>query len=108
MGKKESIIKELSSFAKEISRDYPLQKMIFFGSRAKGKFRFDSDVDLIIVSKAFQNQNWLNRSPKLYLRWNLDYPVDFLCYTPTEFNRKKKKIGIIRTAMAEGIEIKAE
>ncbi len=107
MGKKESLIRELSLFAKDISKDYPLKKMILFGSRSGQKFRPDSDVDLIIVSKAFRNKSWLNRSPNLYLRWNLDYPVDFLCYTPEEFNRKKKMIGILKTAIAEGIEIKA-
>ena len=81
--------------------------MILFGSQATGKTHKNSDVDLIIVSKNFEGIERLNRAPDLYLRWDLDYPVDILCYTPKEFNRKKKFIGIVQQAVKEGIEIKA-
>jgi hypothetical protein len=32
--------------------------------------------------------------------------MDILCYTPEEFEKKKKQIGIVRTAVEEGIEIR--
>lgn len=37
-----------------------------------------------------------------------DGPVDLepLCYTPEEFEKKKKQIGIVSEAVKEGIEIK--
>ena len=107
MGKKKSLVLKLQQFAQKISKDYPLQKMILFGSQATGKTHQDSDVDLIIVSKKFEGIERLDRAPDLYLRWNLNYPVDILCYTPQEFNRKKKFLGIVQQAVEEGIEIKA-
>ena len=107
MDRNKSLKSELKIFLQELSKDYPVQKLILFGSRAKGKATVDSDVDLIIVSSKFKNKKRLDRSPPLYLKWNLKYPVDFLCYTPEEFKRKKKQIGIVQEAIKEGIEIKA-
>jgi len=105
MGKKEHLVQDLMKFADDISAEYPLKKMILFGSQATGKVHRDSDIDLILVSKSFHKKRRLARSPPLYLRWTLDYPVDFLCYTPEEFERKKKLIGIVKQAVKEGIEI---
>lgn len=105
MDRNKTLIKELTRFSQEISKEYPLQRMILFGSQATGKATQNSDIDLIIVSKKFQKKRWLKRSPPLYIKWHLDYPVDFLCYTPEEFERKKSQIGLIRQALKEGIEI---
>jgi hypothetical protein len=37
----------------------------------------------------------------------LDLPASFdiLCYTPEEFERKKREIGIVREAVKEGVTI---
>jgi hypothetical protein len=41
----------------------------------------------------------------MYKFWNYDLPVDFLCYTPEEFERMKKMITIVSHAVKEGIEV---
>ena len=92
-------------FKAKLSKRIPIQKMILFGSRAKGKPSRYSDFDLIIVSKKFRRVNSLNRSLGFYKYWNLNYPIDFLCYTPEEFKRLSKGITIVREAVKEGIEI---
>jgi len=33
------------------------------------------------------------------------YPVDFLCYTPEEFEKLRKRISIVSVALKTGIEI---
>ena len=83
-----------------------LEKMYLFGSRAWGNPHKWSDVDLLVVSKKFRGKGPLQRSPPLYLDWNLNSPVDFLCYTPEEFNKLKKQITIVREAVEKGLEIK--
>lgn len=103
---RKSILNQLKEFKINTNKELPIKKMIFFGSRAWGRPNRHSDIDLIIVSPKFRKKRWLNRSPQLYLNWNLDYPVDFLCYTPEEFERKKKLTGIAREAVERGIEIK--
>src|SRR3989338_11596466 len=101
----QKIIKQLHQFRKRVNKDTPVTRMILFGSRAWGKPHRDSDVDLLIVSSMFRRRRLLKRGINLYQHWNLDYPVDFLCYTPEEFEKKKKQIGIVRQAVEEGIEI---
>ena len=102
---KKPIIAELNEFKIKVKKDFPIDKMIFFGSRATGKSHRDSDIDLIIVSKKFKKLDFIKRSSKMYDYWNLDYPVDFLCFTPEEFNKRSKMITIVREAVKEGIVI---
>jgi len=105
MHKKNEIIQELREFKEKLSANLPLNRIILFGSMAKGKIHKDSDIDLILVSRKFKGKKSFKRSIGFYKYWNLDYPVDFLCYTPEEFNKLKKQVTIVREAVREGIEI---
>lgn len=99
--KKSAIINKLKEFKKQNNID----KMYLFGSAASGKTHKYSDIDLIVVSKKFRGKGILKRSPKLYTRWNMNYPVDLLCFTPEEFNKQKNHITLVREAIRNGIEI---
>lgn len=101
---KREFIKKLKEFKKNLREKYNVDKIILFGSRASGKYKKDSDVDLIVVGK-FKGKSNLERVPALHLEWNIDLPVDILCYTPREFDRLKDRITIVRDAVREGIEI---
>lgn|SRR3989338_5370869 len=103
MHKKDAIIKDLGRFKRDISRNVPIKKMILFGSMARGNIHRDSDIDLIIVSDKFKGKKSFKRSLGFYKYWELDYPVDFLCYTPREFNRLKAQMTIVREAEKTGI-----
>ena len=105
MGKKQIIMKKLRTFKSEVERDIPLEKLILFGSMAKGKAHKWSDIDLIVVSKTFRAMDFFERGAKMYDYWNLKKPVDFLCYTPEEFRAKSKGITIARDAVKHGIEV---
>jgi|SRR3989344_5372505 len=105
MDKKKPIMKRLIIFKNKVNNDIPIDKMIFFGSRAVGGWKRDSDVDLIIVSPNFKSMDFFERGAKMYDYWNLEYPVDFLCYTPKEFKRLKKRITIVSGAIKEGVEL---
>jgi len=91
---------------KEFKSRNKIEKMYLFGSMATGKTHKWSDVDLVVVSKKFRRKGIMDRASNLYIEWNLDYPVDFLCYTPEEFDKLNKQITIVREAVKEGIEIK--
>ncbi|MDI6806967.1 MAG: nucleotidyltransferase domain-containing protein [Candidatus Aenigmarchaeota archaeon] len=98
-------IVELNKFKKEVKKKITIEKMIFFGSRIGKRYHEDSDIDLIIVSKEFRGINFFKRVSRMYDFWRLNYPVDFLCYTPREFNKLKKEVSIVSEALREGIEI---
>ena len=101
---KKTLLRELSKFKDKIKEKYAVQKVILFGSRATEKYRKDSDVDIIIVGK-FEAKGNAQRAPPFYKDWNLDLPVDFICYTPEEYASLAKRITIAREAKRKGIEI---
>ncbi|MBI4147527.1 nucleotidyltransferase domain-containing protein [Candidatus Woesearchaeota archaeon] len=105
MGKKETLLKELKKFKKDLSHDLPVQRMILFGSQAKGETRQWSDVDLLVVSNKFKKIKPYQRARGFYDHWTIGKPVDFLCYTPEEFNKLKKSLTLIKEIVKEGIEI---
>ena len=105
MGRKDVIMEGLQAFKIGIDKDFPVKKMIFFGSRVRGEENEDSDIDLIIVSDEFKSLNFIKRAAKMYDCWDMDYPVDFLCFTPEEFEKKIKGVTIVSEAVKEGIEI---
>ena len=108
MDEKEYLKKGLKNFAKEVKQDMEISGLILFGSRATDTFSENSDVDLIIVSSEFEKMNFFERVKKMYSYWKIDLPVDFICYTPKEFNKLKKTISIVTEAIAGGIELKNE
>src|SRR3989338_8218398 len=99
MGKKKSIIKLLREFKSETNKVLTIKKMYLFGSRAKGNPHRWSDIDLVIVSDNFKKLKFKKGATRMYDYWNLNYPVDFLCYTPEEFNKLKKQVTIVKEAI---------
>ncbi len=106
MGKKEiEIMNPLKNFMEKVRKIINVERFILFGSRATGKAKENSDIDLIIVSRDFEDIKFYKRSPKLYLLWDAPYDIDIICLTPEELNKKKKEIGIMRDAMKQGVEL---
>jgi len=105
MGKKEikEIRKRVEKFKKKIEKKFFVEKIIIFGSAARGEMKEDSDIDLIVVSKKFGLKHFFNIVPKLYGEWSLEYPVDFLIYNKKEFEKLKKEVSIVSEALREGI-----
>ncbi|MEN7981908.1 MAG: nucleotidyltransferase domain-containing protein [Nanoarchaeota archaeon] len=99
---KEKIIRLIKHFMLHVN-EISLQKIILFGSQATGEATEDSDIDLIVVAPDFEKMNFFERVKKMNNYWNLDYAVDFLCYTPEEFEKKKNRISIVSEALKEGV-----
>lgn len=85
-----------------------IDKLIVFGSRARGDYQESSDVDILLVSEDFEGVNWYKRPKNFFLDWDYDnLPTpEILCYTPAEFKEKKTKKGsIVKTAHEEGVSL---
>lgn len=93
-------------FTRRLMNKYTIRKVILFGSRARGDHLKMSDFDFIIVSPDFEGIHFLKRMSSIYEYWDEQYDIEPLCYTPEEFEEKRKEIGIISEAVKEGIEIK--
>jgi len=97
--------REIGAFVEKLKKKINIERVIVFGSRARGDYLEDSDVDLIIISKDFEGVSFYERMDKLILLWESPLDLEALCYTPEEFEQKKKEIGIVAEAVKEGIEI---
>jgi len=96
----------ITDFVQRVRERYRISRAIFFGSRARGDELADSDYDVILVSPDFQGIFFSKRSAMMYEFWR-HWPLDIepICYTPEEFEIKKKQIGIVSEAVKEGVEL---
>ena len=101
----QGIIHLLKAYLQEMNKKFKIEKAILFGSRARGEELHTSDVDLILVSRDFKNLHFRKRMIMALEGWDADLDLEVLCYTPEEFERKKKELGIVRVAVKEGIEL---
>lgn len=92
----------LDRFLKRLDRAIQPERVILFGSRARGDHLNRSDVDLLIVSRAFEGVGWRERLRRVLELWDGDVPLEPLCYTPEEFGRRSEEISIVRRAVEEG------
>ena len=83
-------------------KDFPVEKIILFGSRAREDAFIYSDYDFIVVSPAFAAYPFPDRASKILKYLPLAGKLDLLCYTPEEFTLKSKQIGIVQEAIKEG------
>lgn len=103
----DEIVSAVARLKARVAPQLPIERVVLFGSRARGDARPLSDVDLLVVSSAFQGKSLGERAGPLYVAWDLDLPVDFLCYTPEEFARERDRVSIVRGALDEGREVAA-
>lgn len=101
------LMSELKRFRERLAHALPggVELVTLFGSRATGRARDDSDVDLLVVSEAFRGLSFLRRAPLVRREWGLRYAVDILCYTPAKFRELQSQVSIVREAIAEGIAV---
>ena len=82
----------ITQFTQVVRKNIISPRIILFGSRARGTASRTSDYDFAVISKSFTKLSPEKRSTKLYLlKQNIPAAMDILCYTPKEFERKKKK-----------------
>lgn len=102
---KGKIDQRLISGIKKYKGKIGADKIVLFGSYARGDYTEDSDVDLILVSRKFKGKKFHARFKGLWLKWNLKMPVDFIPLTPEEFEKQKKEVSIVSEALKEGIAV---
>ncbi len=84
------ITSELIAYIVEkIVREVAPQRIIMFGSRARGEARDDSDLDLFVIQDS-QTANRQVRRQIEYLLWGRRFAVDLIVRTPEEVERNVK------------------
>jgi predicted nucleotidyltransferase len=82
--------------------------VLAFGSRAKGTALRHSDLDLVVAAPAFEGVPFLTRAQEVLWTLQAPFPVEVLCYTPSEYERKRQELGIVHLAAQEGVELQPD
>jgi len=87
---REKVLKEnLDRIIIDLKEKYNPQKVILFGSYASGKIKNFSDLDLLIIKDT--KSKFFDRLREVTKICNYNIGVDFLVYTPEEYDEQLEK-----------------
>ena len=94
--------KEISYITQQIIEKYKPEKIILFGSAARGGWNLDSDADFLIIKKETPLYG-SDRIRELSRMIDRNIAIDLLIYRPEEFN-KRLRMGdpFLKTILKEG------
>jgi predicted nucleotidyltransferase len=96
-------------FKRGAAKKFFVERLIVFGSAARGELGEHSDIDLIVVSRKYGRKDVFKIVPELYREWHqnqrINYPVDIILFSTEEFERLKREVSIVSEALREGIEV---
>jgi predicted nucleotidyltransferase len=97
-----SVQERIDEMVQRIVSQFNPDKVILFGSHARGEAGPDSDVDLLVVMSAHGSKR--ERAIEMYgLLAGMGVPKDVIVVTPEEFEAYRDAPGtVIRTARQEG------
>ncbi|MGE5483265.1 MAG: nucleotidyltransferase domain-containing protein [Bacteroidota bacterium] len=93
---------EIEESVRRVVRVAQPDRIILFGSLARGEAREDSDIDLLVIKSGLFNKRQLAGSIYRALV-GIRVPVDIVIVTPEEAEHYRGKIGtVIQPALEEG------
>jgi len=94
--------KEINHITSQIIEKYKPEKIILFGSAARGERNLDSDADFLIIKKETPLYG-ADRIRELSRLIDRNIPIDLLIYRPEEFE-KRLQMGdpFLKSVLREG------
>lgn len=83
-------MKEIRAFAKRIATEFRPNRIILFGSHAKGTATQNSDVDLLVIMP-FRGRR-VDQSVGIQMKLRPSFPIDLIIRSPKEV-RERLRIG---------------
>ena len=102
MNQRDSIQEKIDEMVRRIVKRVHPEKIILFGSYARGSATIDSDADILVVMPVKGSKRKRATDIDLALV-GVDLPVDVIVVTPEELEQNRNRIGtIIYPAVREG------
>ena len=106
--RRKSVTKEIQRMVNRIVKEFQPERVILFGSHARGEGGPDSDVDLLIVMPFEGSKRDKSIEIGVALH-DVRIPKDIIVTTPEEFEWRKEIAGTIeRPAVMEGMTLYAK
>jgi uncharacterized protein len=101
----EAITPEIRRIADTIIHEYQPDRIILFGSRARGEARPDSDIDILVVSDRERDLPRYKRGLKVRLKLaGVSTPLDILFYTHEDLAQwQNVRQSFSATVLREGV-----
>ena len=98
---REKLSAKVNAAINRIAHGYQPDKIVLFGSFARGDFHDDSDVDLLIIKDT--TDSVLRRMDAVLDHCTGDIAVEALIYTPTEFDAMLRRgSDFLQQALSDG------
>lgn len=95
-------MRKIRELGRQIGREFDPERVLVFGSHARGEAGPDSDVDLLIVMACEGSP--LRRATEFRLQLNHALPLDVRVRTPEEVRRRLRSGDpFIRGVLSEGV-----
>ena len=92
---------EIKEFGRQIGEEFGAERVILFGSYAKGYASPDSDVDLLVIGP-FEGRS-ADKSVEIRMKLRPHFPVDMLIRTPAKIQQRiEMGDDFIREILEEG------
>jgi predicted nucleotidyltransferase len=92
---------EIKRFGQQIGEQFGAERVILFGSYAKGRVTEDSDVDLLVIGH-FEGRS-VDKSVEIRMNLRPKFPVDLLVRTPEKVRQRiDMGDGFMREILEEG------
>ncbi len=86
-------------------RGIVVDKVVLFGSIARGDYAEGSDADLIVVSKSWAGRSYVERLSLLYRLWRGKVDANFVALTPEELRERIMTSVVLRDAVSYWITV---
>jgi predicted nucleotidyltransferase len=80
-------LSDIQALADNIVREFQPEKIILFGSHARGDARTDSDVDLLVIMPRNGKEHH-QQAAEIHLKCHPGFPIDVLVRTREEFEER--------------------
>jgi predicted nucleotidyltransferase len=91
----------IESYVSQLVREFHPERVILFGSHARGEADADSDVDLLVVMEC--EGNTTEHALDIRRRIPRSFPLDLIVRTPAQFRQRvREKDGFLRSILEQG------
>ncbi|HUW20570.1 MAG TPA: nucleotidyltransferase domain-containing protein [Sedimentisphaerales bacterium] len=91
----------IEEFGRRIGREFCAERVVLFGSYARGTVTEDSDVDLLVIAR-FEGRS-VDKSVEIRMKLRPWFPIDLIVRTPEKVRQRLEMgDGFMREILEEG------